>query len=460
MKKILLSLLALLACTFSAQADKIESGQTFRICTADGKYALTNGGSTANDVVLKMVALDDDDEGQYWIFTKDGDYWTIKSSLGNVNIDNPSAAHASFNNQLCQWKTSGGTNQKWTFTEVDDEFYNMIPYENANKCYAYNEDGTFTFQDKGGEGAKLQLIKAPTIPTAKISGYYALQTVSIFPSYIYASEGKFLSFSPTSGSASLSTTYSYEKSRFYITTDENGILSITMPQNDSYVYNTGTILKTAKQSVDTYKANRKFVGYINTPTIGFDTRLALHVGTTTDASAKSTLKFVVSNNAGSGVTTSTILTNNAYCFRLVKLPANKEVDQLHSSIAAANELLKTLTGDDATLLKEAVAKAQDELDYPYLTEKDIVNDLNDLNKVIESVQTNQGSMQLQPGLTGIDQTQGHAVSVNVENHTIIVKNAQHATIYNAQGIVQPQGTTLPSGSYVVVADGKTFKVAL
>lgn len=460
MKKILLSLFALLTCTFAAQADKIEDGQTFRICTADGKYALTNGGSTANDVVLKMVAIDDDDDGQYWIFTKDGDYWTIKSSLGNVNIDNPSAAHASFNNQLCQWKTSGGTNQKWTFTEVDDNFYNMIPYEDANKCYAYNEDGTFTFQDKGGEGARIQLLKAPTTPTANINGYYALQMVSIFPSYIYASEGKFLSFSTTSGGASLSATYTYDKSRFYITTDENGILSITMPQNNMYVYNNGTIIKAAKQEVETYKNGSKFVGYLNTPTIGLDTRLALHAGSTTDASSKSSLKFVVSNTSGSGVTASNVVTNNAYCFRLVKLPANKEVDQLHSSIVAANELLKTLTGDDATLLKEAVAKAQDELDYPYLTEKDIVNDLNDLNKVIESVQTNQGAMQLQPSLTGVDQAQENAVSVIVDNHSIIVKNAQHATIYNAQGVVQSQGTTLPSGSYVVVADGKTFKVAL
>lgn len=459
MKKILLSLFALLACTFGAQADQIESGQTYRICTADGKYALTNGGSTANDVVLKMVLLDDDDEGQYWVFTKDGDYWTIKSALGNVNIDNPSAAHASFNNQLCQWKTSGGTNQKWTFAPVDDSFYTMIPYENANKCYAYNEDGTFTFQDKGGEGAKLQLLKPTSIPTANINGYYALQTVSIFPSYIYASEGKFLSFS-SGGSASLSTTYSYEKSRFYITTDENGILSITMPQNDSYVYSSGTTVRTAKESVDNYKSLSKFVGYLSTPTIGFDTRLALHVGNTTDASSKSSLKFVVSNAAGTGVTTSTILTNNAYCFRLVKLPANKEVDQLYASITTANDLLKTLSGDDATALKEAIAKAQDELDYPYLTEKDIVNDLNELNQIIESVQTNQGAMQLRPGITGIDQTQKASVSVVVENHTITVVNAQSATIYNAQGVAQPQGTILPAGTYVVVADGQTFKVAL
>lgn len=460
MKKIILSLLALLICTLNTQADNIESGQTYRICTADGKYALTNGGSTANNVVLKMVLLDDDDEGQYWVFTKEGDYWTIKSALGNVNIDNPSAAHASFNNQLCQWQTTNNsTNQKWTFAPVDDAFYTMIPYENANKCYAFNDDGTFTFQDRGAEGEKLQLLKPASIPTAEINGYYALQTVSVFPSYNYASEGKFLSFS-TSGNASLSATFSYEKSRFYISTDDNGILSITMPQNDSYVYSTGTIVRTAKQSVDTYRNTSKFVGYINTPTIGLDTRLALHVGSTTDASSKSNIKFLVSNSAGSGVTTSTLITNNAYCFRLVKLPANKEVDKLYASIATANELLKTLSGDDATLLKDAIDKAQDELDYPYLTEKEIVNDLNALNQTIENLQTKQGAMQLQPELTGIEQTQKSHVNVVVENHIITVSNAQKVTIYNAQGVVQPQGTALPSGAYVVVADGQTFKVAI
>ena len=219
MKKIILSLFALLACTLSAQADKIISGQAYKICTADGKYALTNEGSTANDKVLKMVAIDDDDEGQLWVLTQNNGYWTIKSSLGNVCIDNPSEAHAKFNNQVIQWQASGGNNQKWTFEAVDDNYYCMIPFENANKCYGYNDEGTFTFQDKGGDNTRLQIIKAPTQPIANVNGYYALQAVSIFPTYIYASEGKFLSFSTTSGSASLSNTYSYEKSRFYITTD-------------------------------------------------------------------------------------------------------------------------------------------------------------------------------------------------------------------------------------------------
>ncbi len=459
MKKIIFSLLALLACTFSAHADKIISGQAYKICTADGKYALSNEGSTANDKVLKMVTIDDDDEGQLWIFTESNGYWTIKSSLGNVCIDNPSEAHAKFNNQVVQWKSSGGNNQKWTFAEVDDNFYNMIPYENANKCYGYNDEGTFTFQDKGGENTRLQIIKAPTQPVAKVNGYYALQAVSIFPTYIYASEGKFLSFSPTSGSASLSNTYSYERSRFYITTDENGIASITMPQNNGYIYGTGTAIKFAKQTVD-HKDASHFVIYTDDKTMGFDTKVALHVGTTTDASSKSSIKFVQSTNVGTSVTATNVITSNAFCFRLVKLPANKEVDQLHSSIAAANDLLKSLTGEDATLLKEAVAKAQDELDYPYLTEKDIVNDLNDLNKVIEQVQTNQGAMQMQHQTTGVDQAQKSQVSVSIENHGIVIKNAQHATIYNAQGVKQAEGTVLPSGAYVVVADGQTFKVAL
>ena len=126
-----LSILFALLLAWTAQgvtAAEIESGSIYRICTADGTAALTNGGSASNNVILKMKALDDSDMGQLWVISKGGDgYWQIKSSVGNVCMDNPSESHASWKYQLLQWQTSGGNNQKWTFEEAGDDCFRHAP---------------------------------------------------------------------------------------------------------------------------------------------------------------------------------------------------------------------------------------------------------------------------------------------------------------------------------------------
>ena len=158
MKKIFLTLLALLAVTFTAQADAIVSGQQYKIVTLDGTKALTCGATAKNDVTLTLADLSDTDGGQVWTLTANGDYWGITSALGNFNIDNPSSNHDGFHNQLCLWQTNGGNNQKWTFEAADDDTYYMIPFENAAKCYALDADGKFTFQDKAAD-TRVKLVK-------------------------------------------------------------------------------------------------------------------------------------------------------------------------------------------------------------------------------------------------------------------------------------------------------------
>ena len=158
MKKIFLTLFALLAFAFNVQADNIVSGQKYKIVTLDGTKALSCGEVAKNDVRLTLTNLSDTEEGQVWVLTQNGDYWGITSAMGAFNIDNPSKNHLGFGNQLCLWQTEGSNNQKWTFEAADDDSYYMIPFENAEKCYALDANGNFTFQDKGAD-TRVKLVK-------------------------------------------------------------------------------------------------------------------------------------------------------------------------------------------------------------------------------------------------------------------------------------------------------------
>ncbi len=461
MKKTIFSLFVLLLCSLTASADEPVSGQTYRICTADGLSALTNGGSANNNVVLRMAAVDDADEGQLWELTESSGYWQIKSSVGNVCADNPSESHAKWNNQLLQWQTSGGNNQKWKFVAADDGNYFMVPYENSAKCYGYNDDGTFTLRAKTDANSQIKLVKAslPTAAKPLPNGYYALQTVSAYPSYNYASEGRFLSFS-TSGSPTLAASYTYQKSRFLLTTDADGITTITLPQSELYVYLNSSSLKGAKETVDTYRDKASFVFFMNTDEFGLDTRVAIHAGSTSEAAQSESLKCVAANSTASTVTASSLTLSDAFCFRLVPLPAKDDVDKLQSAIAQAETLLSTLTDEQAVAeVKAAIAAAQDELDYPYLTSSDVVKDMAALLKVTDRY-TSSASTENAGNTTGIDAASASSVTVSTANHRISVSGATHVSVYNAEGRTVSIDGTLPSGVYVVVADGETFKVTL
>lgn len=63
-------------------------------------------------------------------------------------------------------------------------------------------------------------------------------------------------------------------------------------------------------------------------------------------------------------------------------------------------------------------------------------------------------------VTAIDQINGSGVKVNVASGTINVAGASSVAIYNTAGaLVSRNATTmLPAGVYVVVADGKSYKV--
>ena len=462
MKKTIFSLFVLLLCTLTAHADEPVSGQTYRICTADGLSALTNGGSSANNVVLRMTAVDATDEGQLWELTESSGYWQIKSTVGDVCADNPSESHSTWNNQLLQWQTSGGNNQKWKFVAADDGNYYMVPYESSAKCYGYNDDGTFTLRAKTDANSQIKLVKAslPTAPKALPDGYYAIQSVSAFPDYIYASEGRFLSFS-TGGSCSLATNYTYTKSRFLLKTDEQGVTTITLPQSGLYVYLNSSSLKGAKETVDTYRDKASFVLFMNTDEMGLDTHVAIHAGSTTEAALSESLKCLAANATGTNISVSSRQLSNSFSFRLVPLPAKDDVDKLSSAIADAQTLLATLTDEQAVAdVKEAIAVAQDELDYPYLTSADVVSDIARLLETTDRYTGANAAEKFAQETTGVDQAETSSVRVSTANHHIVVTGAQHVSVCNAEGRTVSAEATLPSGVYVVVADGKTFKVTL
>ena len=63
-------------------------------------------------------------------------------------------------------------------------------------------------------------------------------------------------------------------------------------------------------------------------------------------------------------------------------------------------------------------------------------------------------------MTGIDEAQTSAIRVEALNHHITVYGAQNVRIFNAAGQRQAANTVLPSGAYIVKADGKIVKVVL
>lgn len=440
--------------------DGIQSGAYYRICTEDGKTALSNNGSAANDRVLTMDAIDNMEEGQIWQITRKGNYWQIKSFVGNVCIDNPAESHSKFSNQVIQWQTSGGKNQQWTFEPVEGGFYYMVPFENAEKCYGYNEvNNTLVFQDKGGKGTKLKLVRteAPSYAKAVVDGYYALQAISSFPAYNYASEGKFLSFN-ANGFASLTANYTYAASRLKVQTNENGVTTITLPQaDDKKVVLNSNSLKAVSEVPAT--GVDSFVLFMNTAALTLDTEIAIHAGNTTSAASNTSLSVVAANAAGNGVAVSNALVKNNFNFRLVALPADKDIDKLNETIEEAEKLATsgTLNEEQLAGLKAAITQAKDELNYPYVTKKEITSDVEALVATMAELKTN-GTIG-KNNTTGIDNAEVNGVSVSVVNHVIVVKNAANYDIFNADGKLQPKHTALPNGAYVVVADGKTFKVA-
>lgn len=123
MKKIFLTLFALLAFAFNVQADNIVSGQKYKIVTLDGTKALSCGEVAKNDVRLTLTNLSNAEEGQVWVLTQNGDYWGITSAMGAFNIDNPSEAHDnSRTNSVCGKQmvatTRSGLSRQQTMTHI------------------------------------------------------------------------------------------------------------------------------------------------------------------------------------------------------------------------------------------------------------------------------------------------------------------------------------------------------
>ncbi len=464
-----ISLLLSLLLAWTAQgiaADGIESGGLYRICTADGTAALTNGGSTANDVILKMKAIDNAEMGQVWVLTKGNDgYWQIKSSLGNVCMDNPSESHANWSYQLLQWQTSGGSNQKWTFEEADGDCFYMIPYESTDKTksYGYDDNGIFTYQAKGGDNTRVKLVKASLDPEprAKVTGYYAIQSLSVFPDYCYKADGRFLSF-PASSAAKLENNYTYANSRFLITTDDDGVAHLSLPQKGKYVYYSGTGLKLADSSDDSQETSAGFVFFMNEDTLGLNTLVALQAGTTDADALTESLPMVVPQAIGTTITINSRSLAKAYCFRLVKLPAQTDVEALYKAIEEAKATLEKLTGDAATALKSAIATAENELNYPYLTSEDVVNDTEELNTAVEKA-AKEGGLAIDATPTGISamQSLSEAVTITTQGGVVRVNGSTAGfSLHNAQGQLLPAGQPVPTGAYIVTRDGKSYKVSV
>lgn len=460
MNKFFSTLLLAMVCTMTAWADGLVSGEYYRICSADGTSALSNGGSASNNVVLRMCAVDADDQGQVWQLTESNGYWQIKSAVGEVCIDNPSEAHASWSNQVLQWQTSGGNNQKWKFEAADDDFY-MIPYESADgsKSYGYDANGYVTYQAKGADNTRflLKRVSSEPLKPLQLNGYYTLQPVSIYPDFNYKSEGRFLSFTDK-GVCSLAEDYTYQNACLKFTTDENGVLRITLPHREEYVYSTGTGLKSLAQTNESKLANADFALYANEAQLTPHTLLALTLSSVAPTGDNSTIKAFVPSTSGTSISTQYKSLVYVQCFRLVSIPAGEAAAELAKALSEANALLPELSEDQAAALGAAITLAQSECDYPYLTPAEAANQTAQLKEAVALAKASSAASSTKP--TGIGEAETKAPVVDVRGGRINVSGATDVRIYNAAGQSVQQNQVLNAGVYVVVADGVSMKVAL
>lgn len=456
----LLLLLAFVGC-LGMQADQLVSGESYRICSLDGQTAISNGGSSANNVILSMSPINLDDEGQVWELTQNGDYWQIKSAVGDVCADNPSESHANWGNQLLQWKTSGGNNQKWTFKEADNGSYYLIPFESKDmsKGYGYDDTGKLTFQSAGGDHTRFVLKKvAGQLEPLHVNGYYAIQAVSCYPDFYYKADGRFLKVNDK-GVSSLSTSYTYEESRLLLSTDEAGHVFVQLPQQGVYLYRTSSGCRTAAIDDESHKANAVFMFYGKQDELTSETLFAFGHGESEPTNENSSISMWYPNVGGSALTVARRAVGQGYAFRLVPLPAESDVELLAQVVSEATAALEGLGDEAAAALQAAIATAQAELDYPYLTKKDVVRDVASLREAVKTAQE-ASAAKAQPA-TGISQAEQTArPALQVEGGIIRVNGAQVVRIYNAAGQLQNPAQRLHPGTYVVTADGYSFKVTL
>lgn len=460
MNKFFSTLLLAMVCAMTAWADELVSGEYYRICSADGTSALSNGGSASNNVVLRMCAVDADDQGQVWQLTESNGYWQIKSAVGNVCIDNPSESHASWSNQVLQWQTSGGNNQKWKFEAADEDFY-MIPYESVDgsKSYGYDSNGYVTYQAKGADNTRflLKRVSSEPLKPLQLNGYYTLQPVSVYPDFNFKSEGRFLSFSEK-GTCSLAEEYVYNTACLKFTTDAEGVLRITLPHRGEYVYSTGSGLKSLADTNDSKLSSATFALYADDERITPDTRLALTLSTAAPTGDNSSVRAFMPSTSGTSISLQSKSLVYAQCYRLISIPAGEAVAELAQALTEANALLPELAEDQATALGAAISLAQSECDYPYLTPAEAASQTAQLKEAVALAKSSSAASSTKP--TGIGEAETKVPVVDVRGGRITVSGADHVRIYNTAGQSVQQGTVLSAGVYVVVADGVSMKVAL
>lgn len=422
----------------------------YRIMTEDGSRSLSTRGLTANDTKLSMEPVSSDG-GQYWSLTATGSKYFITSYLANVHIDNPS-----FHN-LIIWSAGTGDNQKWTLTPIantDSVFY-MV--SNENKAYGYNSDWYLTPKNSGDEGTRLK-IKTARLPEPVrlgISGEYAFQFVSCYPSYNYNSEGKYLAYNPATNALSLTSDYSYDKCRFAISV-KDGVAMVKVPGDSAYIYKSSSSLKVVGDTSLTNLPAAAMSFFLSNEALNLDTRVAWEAGSKTATLNNRLLSMVLPNSIGTSVAAvGSTNVKDAYNLKLIPLTPSSTVKTLKDLVSQAKSLQAAVTGDDATTLASAITWAQAELDYLYLTTSDVAIDAKRLSGYMTSVSKIAARIFPATAISAVQST----VTVEVVNRCIKVNGTQLYKIYNSAGVcLNHTKEPLPEGVYFVKVNKVSYKV--
>lgn len=154
MKKILLSLLAIVACYTALWAQLPVDGYTYRLQHVATGKVMTNGDAPTHNAALTLADIDDSSAGQQWTFhqvgTASGVYLVYNHTYGQAA---DMALTASVPGKLLQWEPTCSSNQCFLVQQVAGEptLVQLLCNADPSLVMAAQADGSL-LMSKGAEG--------------------------------------------------------------------------------------------------------------------------------------------------------------------------------------------------------------------------------------------------------------------------------------------------------------------
>ena len=152
-------------------------GKMYRILTADGTQAMSNGDVPTHDALLSMVAVDETSKGQQWTFYQVGDAWLIYNHNYGQAAD--MALSAANPGRLLQWEPTSSNNQCFAVQAVagEPDLVQLLCAADPTQAVTIQADGALQMTKNLTDEAtwfRLENIGEPGGAIALLDRYYTI----------------------------------------------------------------------------------------------------------------------------------------------------------------------------------------------------------------------------------------------------------------------------------------------